>query len=198
MTFRCRQRSHRTQRGAGPFGIPAPSYPRNHGERRDACKPFRPHFCFCERILRARAPLRARGSDDLRVGSAAQVHVEGFTCALRGQRACSGVRVRAAHHAWHRCAQNAVHLAHNRPFSTPFTEVVCTLGTTPPQTATSPPPNGGNDVIRDPTRRRHADSQLLMLQNPHHWPRDRQRFGRFNLIGKIQPDQKGLNPPDRV
>ena len=29
-------------------------------------------------------------------------------------------------------------------------------------------------------------------------PRDRQRFGRFNLIGKIQPDQKGLNPPDWV
>ena len=52
-------------------------------------------------------------------------------------------------------------------FSPFFTEVVCTLGTTPPQTATSPPPNGGNGVIRTTTRRRHADSQLLMLQNPH-------------------------------
>ena len=26
---------------------------------------------------------------------------------------------------------------------------------------------GGNCIIRDPTRRRHADSRLLMLQNPH-------------------------------
>ena len=48
-----------------------------------------------------------------------------------------------------------------------FTEVVCTLGTTPPQTVTSPPPNGGNGVIRTTTRRRHADSQPLMLQNPY-------------------------------
>ena len=57
-------------------------------------------------------------------------------------------------------------------FSPFFTEVVCTLGTTPPQTATSPPPNGGNGVIRTTTRRRHADSQPLMLQNPH-----RHRYG---------------------
>ena len=48
-----------------------------------------------------------------------------------------------------------------------FTEVVCTLGTTPPQTVISPPPNGGDGVIRTTTRRRHADSQPLMLQNPH-------------------------------
>ena len=48
-----------------------------------------------------------------------------------------------------------------------FAEVVCTLGTTPPQTVISPSPNGGNDVIRTTTRRRHADSQPLMLQNPH-------------------------------
>ena len=48
-----------------------------------------------------------------------------------------------------------------------FTAVVCTLGTTPPQTVISPPSNGGNGVIRITTRRRHADSQPLMLQNPH-------------------------------
>ena len=37
----------------------------------------------------------------------------------------------------------------------------------------------GNCDIRDPTRRRHADSQLLMLQNPH------RRFGerRSDLMG---------------
>ena len=59
-----------------------------------------------------------------------------------------------------------------------FTEVVCTLGTTPPQTVISPPPNGGNGVIRDPTRRRHADSQPLMLQNPHRHRRGGRRRDR--------------------
>ncbi len=80
-----------------------------------------------------------------------------------------------------RCAQNADHLAHNSPFSAFFTEVVCTLGAAPPRTATSLPQNGGNDVIRAATRRRHAERKLLMVQNPHvaarhaskrltHWP----------------------------
>ena len=74
--------------------------------------------------------------------------------------------MQAALHDRHRCAQNVDHLAHNSPFSPDFAEVVCTLGTTPPQAAASPPPSGGNGVIRTATRRRHADSQLLMLQNP--------------------------------
>ena len=65
-----------------------------------------------------------------------------------------------------RCAQNADHLAHNSPFSAFFTEVVCTLSAAPPRTATSLPQNGGNDVIRAATRRRHAASQLLMLHPP--------------------------------
>ena len=47
-----------------------------------------------------------------------------------------------------RCAQNADHLAHNSPFSPFFTEVVCTLGTTPARTATSPPPNERNFATR--------------------------------------------------
>ena len=47
-----------------------------------------------------------------------------------------------------RCAQNADHLAHNSPFSPFFTEVVCTLGTTPARTATSPPPNARNFATR--------------------------------------------------
>ena len=75
--------------------------------------------------------------------------------------------MRTTHHDRHRCAQNADHLTHNRTFSAFFVEVVCTLGTIPPQTVISPSPNGGNGVIRDPTRRRHAASQFLMLQNPH-------------------------------
>ena len=75
--------------------------------------------------------------------------------------------MRTTHHDRHRCAQNADHLTHNRPFSAFFAEVVCTLGTIPPQTVISPSPNGGNGVIRGTTRRRHAANQLLMLQNPH-------------------------------
>ena len=47
-----------------------------------------------------------------------------------------------------RCAQNADHLAHNSPFSPFFTEVVCTLGTTPARTSTSPPPNARNFATR--------------------------------------------------
>ena len=66
-----------------------------------------------------------------------------------------------------RHTQNADHLAHKPPFSAFFTEVVCDLGATPPQVAASSPPIGGICNIRDATRRRHADSQLLMLQNPH-------------------------------
>ena len=41
------------------------------------------------------------------------------------------------------------------------------MATAPPRTAAAPPPIGGNCSIRGATRRRHADSQLLMLQNPH-------------------------------
>ena len=82
------------------------------------------------------------------------------------------------HHDKHHCTQNADHLAHNTRFSPFFTEVVCTLGTTPPQTVISPPPNGGNGGIRTTTRRRHADSQPLMLQNPHRHRRGGRRRGR--------------------
>ena len=53
------------------------------------------------------------------------------------------------------------------PVFSVFVEVVCTVGTTPPHIAASPPPNGGNCITRGVTRRRHADSQPLMLQNPH-------------------------------
>ena len=41
------------------------------------------------------------------------------------------------------------------------------MATAPTRTAAAPPPIGGNCNIRGATRRRHADSQLLMLQNPH-------------------------------
>ena len=49
-----------------------------------------------------------------------------------------------------------------------FAEWVCTLATTSPQVAASPPPNKGHCIIRDRTRRRNADSLLQMRRNPHH------------------------------
>ena len=75
--------------------------------------------------------------------------------------------MRTTHHGRHRFAQNADHFAHNSPFSAFFTEVVCTLRTTPPRTAASLPANGGNCTNRGATRRRHAEGRLLMVQNPH-------------------------------
>ena len=100
------------------------------------------------------------------MGTAAQVHVEGLTCASKGSCACSGADVRTTLHDRHRCTQNADHLAHNHPLSPFFAEVVCSLAATPPPVGAWPPPNGGNGVIRGVTRRRHAASHLLMLQTP--------------------------------
>ena len=79
-------------------------------------------------------------------------------------------------------------------FSPFFIEVVCTLGTTPPQTVISPPPpNGGNGVIRTTTRRRHADSQPLMLQNPH-----RHRYGGHRRERRAWPRHPWAAGPGRT
>ena len=75
--------------------------------------------------------------------------------------------MRTAYDAWHRCAQNVDHFAHNTPFSLFFAEVVCTVGTTQPQTVISPPPNGGIALHEAPTRRRHASRGLHVVQTPH-------------------------------
>ena len=91
----------------------------------------------------------------------------GFSCALKGS--CCQQRGPAASTATttNTTAPKTQTTSPTTPrLSAFFTEVVCTLGTTPPQTVISPPPNGGNGVIRTTTRRRHADSQPLMLQNP--------------------------------
>ena len=79
--------------------------------------------------------------------------------------------MRTTHHGRHRFAQNADHFAHNSPFSAFFTEVVCTLRTTPPRTAASLPANGGNCTNRGATRRRHAEERLLKVQNPRLSPK---------------------------
>ena len=100
------------------------------------------------------------------------MHIKG------GYRAYSAVRVRTTHHVRDSFAQNADHLAHDTPLSAFFAEVVCTLGATPPRTATSPPANGGNCTNRGATRRRHAEGRLLMLQNPHRQRCDALRKGQ--------------------
>ena len=91
----------------------------------------------------------------------------GFSCALKGS--CCQQRGLAASTAT--TADTLVPKTQTTSPTTPrfsafFIEVVCTLGTTQPQTVISLSPNGGNGVIRTTTRRRHADSQPLMLQNP--------------------------------
>ena len=56
VTFQRRRRGDRTQREAGPFRVPPPSYPRMHGGvGRPASRESL--FCFCERILHTWAPL---------------------------------------------------------------------------------------------------------------------------------------------
>ena len=107
--------------------------------------------------------------------------------------------MRATHHVRDSFAHNADHLAHDTPLSAFFAEVVCTLGATPPRTATSPPPNRGNCAVRGArsslahvegvakrgnctiraaTRRRHAVGRLLMVQNPHRQRCDALRKGQ--------------------
>ena len=87
------------------------------------------------------------------------MRVTGLTRIVSGSRAARQVR--------RRCAHNADHLAHDTPLSAFVTEVVCDLGATLPRGATSPTVNGGIA----PLEARHAEGRLLMLQNPHHYPR---------------------------
>ena len=110
----------------------------------------------------------------------------GFSCALKGS--CCQQRGPAASTAT--TTDTLVPKTQTTSPTTPrfsafFAEVVCTLGTTQPQTAISPSPNGGNGVIRTTTRRRHADSQPLMLQNPH-----RHRYGGCRRDRGAWPDNE--------
>ena len=85
------------------------------------------------------------------------------TCTSRGLRAYQRVNAQVQGFAYKRhttrdtLAPKTQTTSPTTPrFSAFFTEVVCTLGTTPPHVAASPPPKGGNGVIRTTTRRRHA------------------------------------------
>ena len=69
------------------------------------------------------------------------------------------------------------------------------MGATPPPSTLTLPPNGGNGVIRGATRRRHADSQLLMLQNPHRLRDDERRNGR--RVRPQHPKAAARSAPDK-
>ena len=108
--------------------------------------------------------------------------MKGLTRIFRGPRATNTPRQTPLR-------QNAGYFATSSSFSVLFAEVVCDLGTTPPQTASAPPPVGGNCTTRGsvithregshgrqtggialhggPTRRRHAARRLRVVQNPH-------------------------------
>ena len=68
------------------------------------------------------------------------------------------------------------------------------MGATPLQTTAAPPPSGGNCSMRGATRRQHADSQLLMLQNPHHhWHGAHRRDPRARLGCRWVAEARQLN-----
>ena len=163
------------------------------------------HFCFCEGILRVWALSSARWPDDphagpmtctwappprrmsrgLRAYQRVNAHAQGFACEQRAEIDTESAKVQT----------HCLKLTDFRLFS-PNGSAVWRA-----HRFTSQPhrhQTGGIALHEAPTRRSHGPRRLRVVQNPHHWLRDRQRFGRFNLIGRIQPDQKGLNLPDRV
>ena len=113
------------------------------------------------------------------------------TCRSRGLRAYLGVN---AHVQGLACEQHSTTGAvvpktqTTTPtatlFSLFFVEVVCTVGTTQPQTVISPPPNGGIALHEAPTRRRHASRGLHVVQNPPPPPAWRPPEGQQGLAGQ--------------
>ena len=131
------------------------------------------------------APPPRRMSRGLRAYQRVNAHVQGFACEQRAEIDTESANVQT----------HCIKLTDFRLFS-PNGSAVWRA-----HRFTSQPhrhQTGGIALHEAPTRRRHGPRRLRVVQNPHHWLRDRQRFGRFNLIGRIQPDQKGLNLPDRV
>ena len=149
----------------------------------------------------------------MRVGSAAHVHVEGFTCVSRGLRAHSAVNVRMHNVAGgslppcpgaRQCAR-ATHTPGNCPkrrplrpqqcFSTVFWRGGLRFGRhTTSNSARAAAKRGGNCIIRAATRRRHADAALRMAQNPHRYQyRARCRGGRARMGRRSVADARQLH-----
>ncbi|GEM_PF-2619989 len=132
----------------------------------------------------------------MRVGSAAHVHVEGFTCVLCGLRAYSRVNVRVTARVGLSEPRTGARLrVREQPMRPGLLADACVSNpcrrspgtlTTSPQTAlfhrylarwsalwaprsSGRSLDGGITPSKAPTRRRHADAALRMAQNPH-WP----------------------------
>ena len=85
--------------------------------------------------------------------------------------------------------------------------IACETAGRTSNSASSPTLNGGNGVIRGTTRRRHAGSQFLMLQNPHRcrcserrrdlmgWPRCPWAAGGRQVETRTVPRQRNTPPP---
>ena len=115
----------------------------------------------------------ARGPDDMRVGPMTCAWAASPRCMFRGSRAYQGVnaQVQGFPCEQHSTTDTTAPKTQTTSPTTPrlsafFTEVVCTLGTTPPQTVISPSPNGGIARHEAPTRRRHAARGLHVVQTP--------------------------------
>ena len=80
-----------------------------------------------------------------------------------------GGDARTTHHDSDRFRQIVDPFSRNSRIWTLFTEWVCSLATTPPQTARSPPPIGGNDAIQSsdtPTTRQQPASHAAQPPPP--------------------------------
>ena len=93
------------------------------------------------------------------------MHIKGLTCRS------TGLRTKYARCQTPVCPQHRPPRPQHPVFSV-FHRGGLVLGAAPPQAASSSPPIGGMTPSKPATRRRHAGSQLLMLQNPH-----RRRWG---------------------
>ena len=87
-------------------------------------------------------------------------------------------------------AQNADHFATSSPFSSFFTEVVCGLGMTPPRTAISQVPDGGNYAIQA------SDTPATHCQRASHGakpplPHSKQAAGLANSTKLDRKQQSG-------
>ena len=91
-------------------------------------------------------------------------------------------RVRIPHHARGRIRQNVDSFSHNRLSSPFFTQWVCTLVATPPQTTPAPPPIGGNCTTRASLaprpRSRLAANRGELHYTSFTWPSHRTSPGR--------------------
>lgn len=130
----------------------------------------------------------------MHVGSAAQTRIYWLTCASKSKHACSGVYVRTCTRPCtsasisqrtnaHQFRQSADPFSQNGAFLAVFIQWVCSLATAPPHVGASPPPIGGICIIRGVTRRRHAEAEFLMLQNPHRRCGERRRGAGMRSVG---------------